>query len=81
MSTLERGEKIPSDDLLDRMTEVFHDTGLELHREAALERGTVTIPLCQENAGQLVVVLLALRARAPTLSSKAVRALGKAING
>lgn len=81
MSSLERGDKIPSDRLLDKLTEVFEDTALDLHTAAALQRGNVTISFPQESAGQLVPLLLELRVQAPKLSRKTVRALVKVING
>lgn len=79
MSTLEREGKIPSDELLDRMTSVFEDDKMELHTAAALERGSVTIPVSGKNAESLVPVLLMLRERAPKMNTRRVKELQDAI--
>lgn len=81
MSTLEREGKIPSDELLDRMTSVFEDDKMELHIAAALERGSVTVPVSAKNAKLLVPVLLELRELAPKMTSGTIKAFAEAISG
>jgi transcriptional regulator with XRE-family HTH domain len=65
LGLIENEGKIPSDDVMDKLTDIFDDSSRRMHVAAVMERGHIRIRASRESEAKLLVNL---RASLPEMS-------------